>query len=112
MAHTPRRRNKQTGEWEDAGPTSWFRVSLWRDDVDKYASLRKGTLVVVKGEPVVRAYDGKEGAAASIDVKFARVSVIPQRDRGHQAPAREEWAPEPPEDAWATPGLYGDDQPF
>ena len=46
---TPRRLNRETGEWYDA-PTSYYRVKCWRRLATNVASsLHKGDMVVVRG---------------------------------------------------------------
>src|SRR4051812_25061688 len=62
VAHTPRRLNQQTKEWEDAGETLFLRVSCWRDLGENVAnSLRKGNAVVVVGRLISRSYETREG---------------------------------------------------
>jgi single-strand DNA-binding protein len=46
---TPRRLNRDTGEWQDA-PTSYFTVKCWRRlAVNARSSLHKGDMVVIRG---------------------------------------------------------------
>jgi single-strand DNA-binding protein len=46
---TPRRLNRETGEWQDA-PTSYYTVKCWRRlAVNASSSLRKGDMVVIRG---------------------------------------------------------------
>jgi len=50
VADTPRRKNEQTGQFEDAGPTLWQRVQVWGPEAEKAAEeVRKGSLVTVSG---------------------------------------------------------------
>lgn len=122
VAHTPRRKNRDTGQWEDAGETLWVQFTLWRDEAEAFAPHAvKGTLVRVEGEPTIRFYDKNGQTAANVDVKFARASVIPRQasqDRSGQptAASGDGWTTAQPggaqSDAWSTPGSYGDDTPF
>jgi single-strand DNA-binding protein len=49
VGSTPRRLNRETGEWEDL-PTSYFTVKCWRRlAVNASSSLGKGDMVVVRG---------------------------------------------------------------
>jgi single-strand DNA-binding protein len=49
VGSTPRRLNRETGEWEDL-PTSYYRVKCWRRlAVNVASSLHKGDMVVVRG---------------------------------------------------------------
>ena len=61
IAWTPRRRNPQTGEWED-GDTSFFNCSAWRDLGENIAaSISKGTRVVVTGSVRSRDWEDRDG---------------------------------------------------
>jgi single-strand DNA-binding protein len=107
VPHTPRRLNKQSQQWEDAGDTLWVSVTLWRDDAQRFTDhLRKGTQVRVEGEPVLRAWESGGKSGVNLEVKFPRVSIVPPKVE--QAPAAST-------DVWNTPqggGNYGDDTPF
>jgi single-strand DNA-binding protein len=49
VGSTPRRLNRETGEWHDA-PTSYYRVKCWRRlAINAASSLHKGDMVVVQG---------------------------------------------------------------
>jgi single-strand DNA-binding protein len=49
VGSTPRRLNRETGEWYDA-PTSYYRVKCWRRlAINAASSLHKGDMVVVHG---------------------------------------------------------------
>jgi single-strand DNA-binding protein len=49
VGSTPRRLNRETGEWHDA-PTSYYRVKCWRRlAINAASSLHKGDMVVVHG---------------------------------------------------------------
>jgi single-strand DNA-binding protein len=68
VAYTHRRRNRNTGFWED-GDTSWYRVIVWREWSENVAkSLRPGDPVVVTGRLTVKDWtrDGKSGTDAEI----------------------------------------------
>ena len=61
VAWTPRRLDRETGEWAD-GNTSYVTVLCWRKLADNVAMcIRKGDPVVVKGRLSVRTYDDKGG---------------------------------------------------
>jgi single-strand DNA-binding protein len=50
VGSTPRRLNRETGEWQDA-PTSYFRIKCWRRlAINTASSLHKGDMVVVRGK--------------------------------------------------------------
>lgn len=112
VPHTRRKKNSQTGQYEDAGETTWFKAPFWNDDIAKVAGLKKGTPVILTGElSEVRAYvkgDGKAGA--NVVLAFATVAVVPQSGQSQQAPAP---APQQQGDVWGTPGTtYNDEAPF
>lgn len=112
---TPRKMNKQTNQWEDAGPTLWVQASLWREQAELFADkLAKGTAVIVEGVPSLRSWESNGKSGVNLELRFAQVSIVPtapRRDAGH-APQAEQWAaPSNDADAWAAPGVF-DDQPF
>jgi single-strand DNA-binding protein len=56
MGHTPRRLNRETGEWVD-GQTSYYSVKCWRRlALNVKGSLRKGDMILVKGKVVMREW--------------------------------------------------------
>jgi single-strand DNA-binding protein len=49
VGSTPRRLNRETGEWQDL-PTSYYRVKCWRRlAINAASSLKKGDTVVIRG---------------------------------------------------------------
>ncbi|WP_341945671.1 single-stranded DNA-binding protein [Microbacterium sp. LWH11-1.2] len=110
IPHTPRRLNKQTNQWEDAGATLWVQASFWEADAEAIvAAVRKGTLVTVTGQPELRVFQKTDGTTdAALSIRFGTLGVIP---RAEQPSAQS--APAPAQsDAWTTPGSFGDDTPF
>jgi single-strand DNA-binding protein len=56
MGHTPRRLNRETGEWVD-GETSYYDVKCWRRlALNVKGSLRKGDMILVKGKVFMREW--------------------------------------------------------
>lgn len=86
VGDTPRRMNQQTQQWEDAGETTWWRVTLWEEEAqEKAEQLLKGTKVYIIGTAGVRTYEKKDGGQGfSAEVKPKHVFVIPRK--GAQAP--------------------------
>lgn len=109
VPHTPRRLNKQTNQWEDAGPTLWVQASFWEDDAELVVErVSKGSLVTITGQPELRVFTKQDGSAdAGLSLKFGTLGVIPRRSGNSSAPAASEST-----DSWNTPGSFGDDTPF
>lgn len=72
LAWAPRRKNKDTGEWED-GETSFFNCTAWRQLGENVAaSLVKGDRVMVTGSISIRPWEDKDGktrTSVEIDVE-------------------------------------------
>ena len=79
IADTPRRKNQQTGEWED-GETLWLGFSLWGKKAEALAdAAKKGDLVLVTGTLTQRTFEGKHGEQRTvIEVKATEVAVVPR----------------------------------
>ena len=61
VAHNTRRRNNETGQWED-GETSFFDVTCFRELADNVAeSVGKGTRVIVSGTLRQRSWETPDG---------------------------------------------------
>ena len=94
-----RRKNAQTGEWEDQSATTWFRATIFKDAAEALAEhARKGDSVVVTGELITREWTNKAGETkASLEVDFATVAVVPR------APQAQRQQQQPAGDPWVTP---------
>lgn len=122
VPHTPRKFDKQTNQWVDAGETAWFTASFWDDAVAPIlAAVAKKTLVTITGQPAPRGYTKQDGTiAVETELKFATLGVIPRADQSR--PARQQVTEEPwstpgsstSADAWTTTGGdgFGDPTPF
>lgn len=86
VPHTPRRKNRQTGEFEDAGPTLWVQADFWDDEALAVAGVvSKGTLVTITGVPELREYQKQDGTTGvNLNLRFGTLGVIP-RASGQQA---------------------------
>jgi single-stranded DNA-binding protein len=122
VPHTPRRKNQQTGQYEDAGPTLWVQASFWEADAEAIvATVTKRTLVTITGQPELNVYTKQDGTTdAQLRLRFATLGVIPRQEaQGH---AGRPQAPTTPDEPWSTPGgaqnafqgggSFGDDAPF
>lgn len=108
VASTPRRFNRQTGEWHD-GPTQWYSVSAWRGLGEHCASsLRRGDPVVVHGRLTQSTWVNQEGVEmTSLEVDatfvghdlnrgtsdFTRAGARPETATGAVAPVAAALAP-------------------
>lgn len=94
IADTPRRLNRDTNQWEDAGETLWLRFSLWGAKAEALAEVaRKGDLVM----------------ATVIELDADEVAVVPAAQRGQgkpqQAAQSDPWgAQQPAQQAWGGGG--------
>ena len=125
VGHTPRRKNQQTGEWEDAGDTLWVRATFWEDEADFIGQkVRKGMRVHLEGEPQlsVREHNGK--TYTNLELKRPSIMFLPQRapqggqgaSSGGYAAGSPQAGNAPQNDGWATggqPAFGGDNEaPF
>lgn len=80
VPHTPRRKNPQTGQFEDAGPTLWVQASFWEADAEAIvAAVTKGTLVTITGQPELNVFTKQDGSVdAQLRLKFGTLGVIPR----------------------------------
>jgi single-strand DNA-binding protein len=119
VASTPRKFDKQSGEWKDEEPL-FLSCSVWRDAAEHVAeSLERGARVVVYGRLKQRSYDkdGERRTVFEMDVEeigpslryaTAQVKKIGRASNG-QAPRGGS-----SDDQWATGGVPGaaSDIPF
>jgi single-strand DNA-binding protein len=70
VGSTPRRLNRETGEWQDA-PTSYYTVKCWRRlAVNAVASLKKGDMVVIRGRFYMRSWlDGQQRPRSVLEIE-------------------------------------------
>ncbi|WP_114906730.1 single-stranded DNA-binding protein [Ornithinimicrobium murale] len=66
IAHTPRKFNRETNEWED-GETTFMRGSVWRKQAENAAqSLKRGMRVIAVGGVTTRTWETPEGEKRSV----------------------------------------------
>lgn len=123
---TPRRFNRNTNQWEDAGDTLWVQVSVWGDEAEAFAeNVFKGTLLTVTGRPRLSVFTGRDGTPrASLGLSADVWGLCPKTPRnngqaqqggafnyaqrsGYNAPAGGS-----ADDPWATGGQFKDEPPF
>ena len=95
IADTPRRQS-QSGEWEDAGPTLWISVSVWKEAAEALANAAaRGDKVTATGRLTIRFYDRQDGTQGqSLELKNATVAIVPKAANGngqHQQQQRGGW---------------------
>ncbi len=73
VAYTPRRVDRESGEWTD-GPTSFVSVVCWRTLADNVARcMHKGEPVLVKGRLQVRPYEKDGVSRLAVEVEATSV---------------------------------------
>lgn len=103
VAQTPR--NKQGDGWVD-GETTFFRVSVWRDQAEHVAeTIKRGMRVVVTGRLKTREYEVEGAKRISIEVEADEVGVALRYGTAsfNKAERQQAGAPAPAHDPWATP---------
>lgn len=88
IAHTPRRRDPQTGEWVDAGPTLWVIASVWGAVAEAVADTsQKGDLVAVSGQLALDEWTDSDGAVRT-DLVIRSATYLGTTPRQKAQPAR------------------------
>ncbi|WIA95820.1 single-stranded DNA-binding protein [Curtobacterium sp. MCBA15_004] len=116
IPHTPRK--KDGDQWVDAGDTIWFQASFWERDAQAIAaSVRKGTLVTVTGQPELNVYPKQDGSSGvSVRIKFGTLGIIPREPQqahgGLNTAPQPQWDAPPPNapqvGSWQTAGDIAD----
>ncbi len=70
VGSTPRRLNRETGEWVEQ-PTSYYQVKCWRRlAINAVGSLHKGDQVVVRGKFYMRAWvDSQQRQRTTLEIE-------------------------------------------
>src|ERR1700753_2517188 len=70
VGSTPRRLNRETGEWQDA-PTSYYTVKCWRRlAINAVSSLKKGDMVVIRGRFYMNHWvDSQQRPRATLEIE-------------------------------------------
>lgn len=83
---TPRRKNEQTGEWEDAGETLAVEVAAWGDMAEHLGELYpEGTRgkITATGRLQYETYEHKGETRTKLKMPFAdSVSIVPREPQG------------------------------
>lgn len=105
VAASDRRKNPQTGAWED-GETTFLRVTAWRQLAENASeSLTKGDRVVITGRLKARDYEDKDGSKkTSYEIDADEIGVALSRGTAKQNRTTRTTATTPANDGWDTPG--------
>ena len=106
IADQARRKTEQG--WEDDGPATWYRVSVWGalgEALAESGAMVKGAAVAVTGELRPREYEKDGQMHTSMDVRAESVGVFPKRSATPQP------QPQQQPDPWST-GATNDEPPF
>ena len=70
IGSTPRRLNRQTGEWQEL-PTSYYNVKCWRRlAINAASSLHKGDMVIVRGRFYTNTWiDNQQRARSTLEIE-------------------------------------------
>jgi single-strand DNA-binding protein len=70
VGSTPRRLNRETGEWQDM-PTSYFTVKCWRRlAINASSSLHKGDMVIIRGKFYMNHWvDNQQRPRAALEIE-------------------------------------------
>lgn len=91
VAHTPRKRDPQTDEWVDAGPTLWVVASVWGAVAEAVADTsQKGDLVAVSGQLALDEWTDSDGVVrADLVIRSATyLGTTPRQKTESVKPAR------------------------
>ncbi len=106
VADSLRRKNQQTGEWEDVS-TTWWRIQVWERAAETLAEvLHKGVRVVVDGTVHAREWEAQDGTKRlAHDVTARTVGVIPKAQTSRPSGDFNAQQPSAPRhDPWALDG--------
>ena len=101
---TPRRKDKDSGQWDDDGSPLWITVTLWGEEAERWAEvLNKGDRISVNGTLKRRTYERRDGGQGeALELVGARdLAVIPKPDAQPATPKRDSGQGKP---GWVPPG--------
>ena len=109
VADTPRRLNRDTNQWEDAGQTLWLGFSIWDRKAEALAeAAHKGDLVTVVGQLTARSYQTNDGQTREVvEVKATDVAVVPKVTAQPQSSGNWSQPAQPQQPAQADPWNQG-----
>lgn len=93
LAVNNRRRNQQSGEWEEQ--TEWFNIVIWGDMAERVSQyITKGKPLYIEGRLQTRSWDDDQGQKHSrTEVIAQNVQLLGGRDGGSSGgSAGDEWS--------------------
>nr|DAN58891.1 MAG TPA: Single strand binding protein [Caudoviricetes sp.] len=88
IAHTPRKRDPQTDEWVDAGPTLWVVATVWGAVAEAVADTsQKGDLVAVSGQLTLDEWTDADGVVRT-DLAIRSATYLGTTPRQKAVPAK------------------------
>lgn len=102
----PRRKNRDTDQWEQQGDDLWVRGTLWGEDAERAAAAVEALgdgRVVLEGDLMQRSFDSRSGETrTSLELLWPRfVGVEPLRQ---PRAASQGTFTQPADDPWASQG--------
>lgn len=78
VPETPQKLNKDTNQWEDNGPTTWWKITLWGTAADNATPhLHKGTRVLITGHPQLETREHNGKTYTNPTITNAKIAIIP-----------------------------------
>lgn len=98
-----RRKNEQTGDWENASATTWITATVFGDQAEQLAEqAKKGTHAVITGRLITREYttqNGEQRTSLEVDYPTVGLAPAPQTYTGHRQPDGQ-WTPDTGRGGW------------
>lgn len=103
VAHTPRRFNEHSQQWENETGrngedlTLWARATFFNEQAHHLATLiSKGMLLELEGEPRITTYEKDGETRVNLDLHKPIVKIIPRptkdsQERPYQEPSSDPW---------------------
>lgn len=90
IAATPRRKDRQTGEWTDDGAPLWINATLWDQEAENAAEiLRKGDAVIATGTLALETYTTANGQPGQkLVLRFPKIAKQPRPPHAGNTPAQ------------------------
>lgn len=102
IADTPRKFNRDTNSWEDAGHTLWMRVSMFGQEAERFAEAgTKGSKVTVYGRVKADEWtdkatgEARRGVSMVVDAFTVHEKRQQQSQQGQQQPQSDPWGSQP-----------------